>query len=173
MMETFLSLPQERRAPVAELNQWLGTQKLSGVDRSAQTPRVHIRSPRLHLHTPPNPTCSWWYDHEWLKADNKRDRPPPPPQEQLHDGICCHCFEADCLLPQHQLELCYFLLCSAPLSLIHIFTVISETTQWSIPELLELRGPFNQERGKVWIQGKDIKQVLPSAFKGTDCLTLW
>ncbi len=29
----------------------------------------------LHLHTPPNPTCSRWYDHEWLKADYKPDSP--------------------------------------------------------------------------------------------------
>ncbi len=32
--------------------------KLSGVDRSAQTRQLHIKSPRIHLHTPPNPTCS-------------------------------------------------------------------------------------------------------------------
>ncbi len=31
---------------------------------------------RIHLHTPPNPTCSRWYDHEWLKADYKPDSPP-------------------------------------------------------------------------------------------------
>ncbi len=31
-------------SPVAELNQWLGTQKLSGVDRPAQTRQVHINS---------------------------------------------------------------------------------------------------------------------------------
>ncbi len=43
--------------------------RLSVVDRSAQTRQVHIKSPRIHLHTPPNPTCSLWYDHEWLKAD--------------------------------------------------------------------------------------------------------
>ncbi len=30
------------------------------------------------MHTPPNPTCSRWYDHEWLKADYKPDSPPPP-----------------------------------------------------------------------------------------------
>ncbi len=66
--------------PVAELNQWLGTQKLSGVDRSAQTRQVHIKSPGTHMmHTPPNSTCSRWYDHEWLKADYKPDSPPPPP----------------------------------------------------------------------------------------------
>ncbi len=60
----------------AELNRWLSTQKLSGADRSAQTRQVHIKSPRIHLHTPPNPTCSRWYDHEWLKADYKPDSPP-------------------------------------------------------------------------------------------------
>ena len=31
------------------------------------------KSPHLHLHTPPNATCSPWYDHEWLKADYKPD----------------------------------------------------------------------------------------------------
>ncbi len=30
-------------SPVAELNRWLGTQKLSSVDRSAQTRQVHIK----------------------------------------------------------------------------------------------------------------------------------
>ncbi len=50
----------------------------SGVDRSAQTRQVHIKSPRIHLHTPPIPTCSRWYDHEWLKADYKPDSPPLP-----------------------------------------------------------------------------------------------
>ncbi len=58
-------------SPVAELHRWLGTQKLSGVYRSAQTRQVHIKSPCIHLHTPPNPTCSRWYDHEWLIADYK------------------------------------------------------------------------------------------------------
>ncbi len=29
---------------VMELNRWLGTQKLSGVDRSAQTRQVHIKN---------------------------------------------------------------------------------------------------------------------------------
>ncbi len=35
---------------------------------------------RIHLHTPPTPTCSRWYDHEWLKADYKSEwfTPPPP-----------------------------------------------------------------------------------------------
>ena len=56
-----------------------GTQKLPGVDRSAQTRQVHIKSPRLHLHTPPNPTCIRWYDHEWLKAGYKPDAPTPTP----------------------------------------------------------------------------------------------
>ncbi len=46
------------------------------VDRSAQTRQLHIKSPRIHLHTPPNPTCSRSYDHEWLKADYKPDSPP-------------------------------------------------------------------------------------------------
>ncbi len=27
------------------------------LDRSAQTSQVRINSPRIHLHTPPNPTC--------------------------------------------------------------------------------------------------------------------
>ena len=31
-----------------------------------------------HLHTPPNPTCSRCYDHDWVKADYKPDSPPPP-----------------------------------------------------------------------------------------------
>ncbi len=62
---------------VVGLNWWLGTQKLSGVDRSAQTRPVHIKSPRILLHTPPNRTCSRWYDHEWLKADYKPDSPTP------------------------------------------------------------------------------------------------
>ncbi len=66
-------------SPVEDLNRWLGTQKLSGVDRSAQPRQVHIKSPRIHLHTSPNPTCSRWYDHEWLKADYKPDSPPPTP----------------------------------------------------------------------------------------------
>ncbi len=35
------------------------------------------KSPRIHLHTAPNPTCSRWYDHEWLKADYKPDSPQP------------------------------------------------------------------------------------------------
>ncbi len=39
------------------------------VDRSAQTRQVQINSPDLHLHAPPNSTCSRWYDHEWLNAD--------------------------------------------------------------------------------------------------------
>ncbi len=65
-------------SPVAELSQWLGTQKLSGLDRSAQTRQVDSKSPRIHLHTPPNPTCSRWYDHDWLKADYKPDSTHPP-----------------------------------------------------------------------------------------------
>ena len=44
------------------------------------TIQVHIKSPRIHMHAPPNPTCSRWYDHEWLKADYKPDSPPPPSQ---------------------------------------------------------------------------------------------
>ncbi len=48
-------------SPMAELCQWLGTQKLSGGDRLAQTRQVHIKSPllqphTLHMHAPPNPT---------------------------------------------------------------------------------------------------------------------
>ena len=39
------------------------------------TRQVHIKSPRIHLHTPPNPTRSRWYDHEGLKADYKPDSP--------------------------------------------------------------------------------------------------
>ncbi len=39
-----------------------------------------------HLHTLPNPTCSRWYDHEWLKADYKPDSPPPPPHPQYSIG---------------------------------------------------------------------------------------
>ncbi len=66
-------------SPVAELNRWLGTPKLSGVNRLPQARQVHIKSPRIHLHTPPNPTCSWWYDHEWLKADYKPDSPTHSP----------------------------------------------------------------------------------------------
>ncbi len=62
-------------SPVAELNRWLRTQKFSGVDRSAQTRQVHIKSLRIHLHPPPNPTCSRWNDHEWLKADYKAASP--------------------------------------------------------------------------------------------------
>ncbi len=69
-------------SPVVELNRCFDTQKLSRVDRSAHTRQVHIKSPHLHLHTPPNPTCSRWYDHEWLKADYKPDSTPPPP-------LCC------------------------------------------------------------------------------------
>ncbi len=78
-------------SPVAELNRWLGTQTLSGVDRSAQTREVHIQSPRIHLNTPPNPTCSRWYDHDWLKADYKPDSPPPTPTP---DGTNWSCHEA-------------------------------------------------------------------------------
>ncbi len=73
-------------SPVVELNRWFGTQKLSGVDRSAQTRQVHIKSPRIHLHTPPNPTCNRWYDNEWLKADYKPDSPPPPPNPGRSSG---------------------------------------------------------------------------------------
>ncbi len=63
-------------SPVAELNRWFGTQKLSGVDRSKQD-----RSTLTHTHTPAyttesNSSCSQWYDHEWLKADYKPDSPP-------------------------------------------------------------------------------------------------
>ncbi len=57
------------------LQHWPTLTELSGVDRSAQTRQGHIKSPRIHLHTPPNPTCSRWYDHEWLKADYKPDSP--------------------------------------------------------------------------------------------------
>ncbi len=57
----------------AELNRWLGTLKLLGDDRSVQ----QDRSTLTHTHTPPNPICSRWYDHEWLKADYKPDSPPP------------------------------------------------------------------------------------------------
>ena len=57
------------------MNRWLGTQKLSGVDRSAKTKQVRIKSPRIHMHTPPNPTYSRWYGHAWLKADYKPDSP--------------------------------------------------------------------------------------------------
>ncbi len=56
----------------------LSNVKLSGVDRSAQWRQVHIKSPLIHLHTPPNPICSRWYAHEWLKADYKPDSHPPP-----------------------------------------------------------------------------------------------
>ncbi len=41
-------------SPVAELCLWLHTPKLSGVDRSVQTTQVHINSPRMHWHTPPD-----------------------------------------------------------------------------------------------------------------------
>ncbi len=74
-------------SPVAELNRWLGTQKRSGVDRSAQKRQVHIKSPRIHLHTPPNPTCSRWYDHEWLKADYKPDSPHPPGPMRSYNSV--------------------------------------------------------------------------------------
>ncbi len=60
-------------SPVAELSRWLGTQKLSGVDHSAQTKQVQINSPHLHLHTTLNPPCSRWYALERLKADFKPD----------------------------------------------------------------------------------------------------
>ncbi len=40
---------------------------------------VLLTNLRWHLHTPPNPTCSRWYDHEWLKADYKPDSPTHPP----------------------------------------------------------------------------------------------
>ena len=79
-------------SPVAELNRWLGTQKLSGGDRSAQTTQVHINSPRIHLHTPPNPNCSRLYDHEWSKADYNPDSPPPFVQfEFMQDSLNLHC----------------------------------------------------------------------------------
>ncbi len=45
-------------------------------DKSKLTQHTYTR---IHLHAPPNPTCSQRYDHEWLKADVKPD-PPPPPQ---------------------------------------------------------------------------------------------
>ncbi len=38
---------------------------------------VVIKSPRIHLHTPPNPTCSRWYNHDWLKDDYNPDSPSP------------------------------------------------------------------------------------------------
>ncbi len=63
-------------SPVAELNRWLGTQKIVGRRSFGPRRRVHIKSPRIHLHTPPNATpLSRWYDHEWLKADYKPDSP--------------------------------------------------------------------------------------------------
>ncbi len=77
---------------MAELNRWLGAQKLSGVDRSAQTRQVHIKSPRIHLHTPPNPTCSRRYDHEWLKADYKPDPALPPISPYITTGTCILAF---------------------------------------------------------------------------------
>ncbi len=58
---------------VAELSRWLGTPKLLGVDRLTQTRQVQISSPRLHLHTPSNPPCCWWYDLESVKAESKPD----------------------------------------------------------------------------------------------------
>ncbi len=39
-----------------------------------QGPPVSFRP--MYCYTPPNPTCSQWYDHEWLKADFKPDSPP-------------------------------------------------------------------------------------------------
>ncbi len=63
-------------SPVAELSRWLGTPKLSGIDHLAQTRQVQISSPHRHPHapaTPPNPTCSGRFDHEWLKVDYKPD----------------------------------------------------------------------------------------------------
>ncbi len=38
---------------------------------------LYFRTSIFHW-TPPNPTCSRWYDHERLKADYKPDSPPPP-----------------------------------------------------------------------------------------------
>ncbi len=57
--------------------------ELSGVDRLAQTRLVqHSLSipTHIHLHAPPNPTCSQGYDLERLKADFKPEslHPPPP-----------------------------------------------------------------------------------------------
>ncbi len=67
-------------SPVVELNRWLGTQKLSCADRFfPKQDRSALKSPRIHLHTPPNPTCSRWYEHDLLKVDYKPVPPPPPP----------------------------------------------------------------------------------------------
>ncbi len=55
----------------------LAPPKLSGIDHSAQTRQVQINSLHLHLHAPPNPTCSRWSDLERLKAHFKPDSPPP------------------------------------------------------------------------------------------------
>ncbi len=70
-------------SPVAELNRWRGTQKLLGVDRSARTRQVHIKSPRIHhvhLHTSPNTTCRTLVIWPWVVESrlNKPDSHPPP-----------------------------------------------------------------------------------------------
>ncbi len=52
---------------------------------------------RIHLHTPPNPTCSRWYDHEWLKADYKPDSPTHPTTTMLL--VYCNHSKMDEALP--------------------------------------------------------------------------
>ena len=68
-------------SPVAELNWLLGTQKLSGVDRSAWTRQVHTESPRIHLHTPLNPTVAVGdvTMSSWKPTISLIPPPPPPP----------------------------------------------------------------------------------------------
>ena len=63
-------------SPVAELSRWLGTQKLSGVDRSAQARQLQINLPHLHPRAPANPVAVG--DNLLrLKADFKSHSPSP------------------------------------------------------------------------------------------------
>ncbi len=63
---------------VAELSRWLGTPKLSGVDRSAQTRQVQIYSPQLHPVTPACTTESNLQSMIWPWVVKFQFNPPPP-----------------------------------------------------------------------------------------------
>ncbi len=94
------------------------THSTYAVDCSARTRQVHIKSPRIHLHAPPNLTCSRRYDHEWLKADYKPASPP------LHIIILFPLVHVICSLKQREVLKWKVLISQGPL---HITVTIVYT----------------------------------------------
>ncbi len=82
-------------SPVAELNRWLGTWKLSGVDRSAQTKQVHINSHAYTcIHHPIQLAVGDMTMSGWKPTISLIHTPPPPNRMQftsysIHiNGVC-------------------------------------------------------------------------------------